>query len=189
MKIAILALASLIGTVQTVGWVECCCVLICKHHNNPCKDECKKPEPTHEHDCCSKPARPEPVHEHGKRCSHVEPSSELLSQAADLHDLVPLLAIELPPTDPRFEQGFSHNRGQQLDVRPAGHFRHHTTEPGVQIDLAAHDRRAHISPVDDDGRRGLVAGRLDGEDGGYQRPGSMIVVPGISASMFANLTV
>jgi hypothetical protein len=99
MKIAILALASLIGTVQTVGWVECCCVLICKHHNNPCKDECKKPEPTHEHDCCSKPARPEPVHEHGKRCSHVEPSSELLSQAADLHDLVPLLAIELPPTD------------------------------------------------------------------------------------------
>jgi len=99
MKTAILALASLLGTVQTVGWVECCCVLICKHHNDPCKDECKDKASAAAHNCCEKPARPDPVHEHGKRCSHVEPSSELLAQAADLHDFAPVPAIEFVPVD------------------------------------------------------------------------------------------
>ena len=97
MKIAILALASLIGTVQTVGWVECCCVLICRHHNDPCKDECKEKEAPAAHDCCEKPAPAAPAHDHNKRCSHVEPSSEVVSQAAAPVDVAPLLVLDLPP--------------------------------------------------------------------------------------------
>jgi hypothetical protein len=98
MKTAMIALCALLATVQTVGWVECCCVLICKHHNDPCKDECKdKPQAsTASHDCCEKPAPRAPVHEHGKRCSHVEPSSEVVSQAADHVDLTPTLILDLP---------------------------------------------------------------------------------------------
>src|SRR6185503_11807944 len=36
MKTGTLVLALLTATVQTVGWVECCCILICKHRNDPC---------------------------------------------------------------------------------------------------------------------------------------------------------
>jgi hypothetical protein len=95
-----IALAALLATVQTVGWVECCCVLICRHHNDPCKDDCKKPQPPAAgHDCCGTPAPQAPAHDHGKRCSHVEPSGEILSQAADLPDVAPVLALDLPVLD------------------------------------------------------------------------------------------
>ncbi len=96
MKAAILALAALVSTVQTVGWVECCCILICKHHNDPCKDECKEKPQASGHDCCEKPTAPAPQHDHDKRCSHVEPSSEILTQDANLHPATPLESIELP---------------------------------------------------------------------------------------------
>jgi len=83
--------------VQTVGWVECCCVLICKHHNNPCKDECKEPPKADDaHDCCKKPASKAPAHHHDQRCSHVEPSSEIVSQTADVQVDLPAIILELP---------------------------------------------------------------------------------------------
>jgi len=96
MKTAILALAALVSTVQTVGWVECCCILICKHHNDPCKDECKEKPQAAAHSCCDQAETPAPRHDHDQRCSHVEPSSEILSQDADLHPVAPLDAIIVP---------------------------------------------------------------------------------------------
>ena len=96
MKTAILALAALVSTVQTVGWVECCCVLICKHHNDPCKDECKEKPQAAAHSCCDQAETPAPRHDHDQRCSHVEPSSEILSQDADLHPVAPVDAIIVP---------------------------------------------------------------------------------------------
>ena len=101
MKTSILVLAALVSTVQTVGWVDCCCILICKHHNDPCKDECKDKEKaaTGNHDCCEKPAPKAPVPEDGKRCSHVEPSSEVAAQAADLHPAAAQLIAEPPFVD------------------------------------------------------------------------------------------
>ena len=83
MKAGALALALLVSAVQTVGWVECCCILICKHRNDPCSDckEKKQAEAEHHADCCKKKvaAPAEPPHE--TRCSHVEPSSEVVAQA------------------------------------------------------------------------------------------------------------
>lgn len=107
MKAAALLLALLVSTVQTVGWVECCCILICKHHNKPCGD-CKKDEPAAgTHDCCTKEATghaPTPSPGREKRCSHIEPSSEVLSQVADVPPLTLDLLLVLPeltlPQDP-----------------------------------------------------------------------------------------
>lgn len=99
LKKAGFALALAVFTVQTVGWVECCCVLICKHQNDPCKDECReKPQPqAAAPDCCEKPAGKAPAHRHDpQRCSHVQPSSEIVSAAADVHVEAPLVFIELP---------------------------------------------------------------------------------------------
>lgn len=100
MKPAILVLTLLVASVQTVGWVECCCVLICKHHNDPCKDDCKAEKAekaeTSAHDCCKKAAPQAPRHDHQKRCSHVEPSSEIVSQGADLPVDASLLTLDLP---------------------------------------------------------------------------------------------
>ena len=99
LKKAVFALALAVFTVQTVGWVECCCVLICKHQNDPCKDECKEPPQPQAaaHDCCEKPAAKAPAHRHDeKRCSHVQPSSEIVSAAADVHIEAPPVFAELP---------------------------------------------------------------------------------------------
>jgi hypothetical protein len=98
MKASVLALTLVVSTVQTVGWVECCCILICKHRNDPCSD-CKKsptPEPMTHADCCEKktPAPAEPVRE--KRCSHVEGSSEVLSQEAPPPPVLFDLVLDLP---------------------------------------------------------------------------------------------
>jgi hypothetical protein len=95
MRTAALALALLVTTVQTVGWVECCCVLICKHRNDPCKKDCKdKHEATTHADCCSKkPPQPAPEE---KRCSHVEPSSEVVAQGAELPPVIFDIVLELP---------------------------------------------------------------------------------------------
>ena len=101
LKKAAFALSLAVFTVQTVGWVECCCILICKHQNDPCQDECKdqprKPQAAAA-DCCEKPAaRPSgaPAHRHDQRCSHVQPSSEIDSQTAAAPIDVPLLALVL----------------------------------------------------------------------------------------------
>jgi len=99
LKKAGFALVLAVFTVQTVGWVECCCVLICKHQNDPCKDECKEqPQPqAAAHDCCEKPGAKAPAHRHDeKRCSHVQPSSEIVSAAADVPVEAPLVFIDLP---------------------------------------------------------------------------------------------
>jgi len=91
MKAGALALALLVSAVQTVGWVECCCVLICKHRNDPCSDCKEKQEaPTHA-DCCEKKA---PAEE--KRCSHVEPSSEVVAHAPALPSVQLDLVLDLP---------------------------------------------------------------------------------------------
>jgi len=96
MKTGVVVLAALLSTVQTVGWVECCCILICKHHNDPCKDECKDKDqaPASASECCQKPAPKAPAHDHDKRCSHVEPSSDVLALASDLQGIVPLLVAD-----------------------------------------------------------------------------------------------
>ena len=90
-----LALALVTATVQTVGWVECCCVLICKHRNDPCKD-CKEKQQVQEPvaDCCKKshPEAPKPE----KRCAHVEPSSEVVVHAAGLPSVDLDLVLDLP---------------------------------------------------------------------------------------------
>jgi len=97
MKATLLILVAMISTVQTVGWVECCCVLICKHHNDPCKDECKDKEAAPvEADCCAKKAAPVSHHEDEKRCSHVEPSSEVVAQTATLPPVIMDVVLELP---------------------------------------------------------------------------------------------
>src|SRR5262245_7327098 len=96
MKTLALALIALVSTVQTVGWVECCCALICKHRNDPCKDECKPAPETPSHDCCEKPA-PAPTHHHDERCAHVEPSSEVASETAALPTVDLDLVLLLPP--------------------------------------------------------------------------------------------
>jgi len=95
-------LALAVFTVQTVGWVECCCVLICKHQNDPCKDDCKEQRQAQAAapDCCEKPAAKAPAHRHDQpRCSHVQPSSEIVSSAADVHVEAPLVFVE-PPVVP-----------------------------------------------------------------------------------------
>ena len=79
MQAAAFALALAVSAVQTVGWVDCCCVLICKHQNDPCKDCAEKPEAAREA-CCDEshqPAKEAP-------CSHVQPSSEVASHADPL---------------------------------------------------------------------------------------------------------
>jgi hypothetical protein len=96
MKTSALVLALLTGTVQTVGWVECCCVLICKHRNDPCSDCKKKQQAPVAADCCKKshPSAPASVPE--KRCAHVEPSSEVVVQAAALPSVDLDLVLDLP---------------------------------------------------------------------------------------------
>ena len=97
MKSAALVLALLTSAVQTVGWVECCCVLVCKHRNDPCKDECKdKQEAPTVADCCSKKTSQPAHHDDGRRCAHVEPSSEVVAQSAGLPPLVFDLVLDLP---------------------------------------------------------------------------------------------
>jgi len=96
MKTATLALTLVLSAVQTVGWVECCCILICKHRNDPCAD-CKEKAPKHEAACCAKKKAPAPhVHKHEKRCSHVEPSSEIVVQDAPPAPVVFDLVLDLP---------------------------------------------------------------------------------------------
>ena len=95
MRFAALALALLTATVQTVGWVECCCILICKHRNDPCSG-CKDKEqaPVAEADCCAKPHHEESVPE--GRCAHIEPSSDVAAQAAALPSPELDLVLDLP---------------------------------------------------------------------------------------------
>ena len=102
MKAAALALALVVSAVQTVGWVDCCCVLICKHQNDPCKDCAGKPEAAKEA-CCDeshKPAKEDDL------CTHVQPSSEIASHSAPLPPVVfdvvlelPVIPFELSPVD------------------------------------------------------------------------------------------
>src|SRR5689334_190894 len=92
MKTMALALALTISAVQTVGWVECCCVLICKHQNNPCKDCAEKPEAAREA-CCDE-SHQSPTE--NAPCSHVQPSSEVASQADPLPPVIFDVVLELP---------------------------------------------------------------------------------------------
>jgi hypothetical protein len=94
MRTTALVLALLTATVQTVGWAECCCVLICKHRNDPCSDCKDKQQEPIVADCCEKSHHQEPAPE--KRCAHVEPSSEVVAQAAALPSVDLNLVLELP---------------------------------------------------------------------------------------------
>lgn len=95
MKTLALALTLVTATVQTVGWVECCCVLICKHRNDPCSDcKEKQEEPAAVADCCEKSHDQGPAPE--KRCAHVEPSSEVVAHAAALPSVDLDLILDLP---------------------------------------------------------------------------------------------
>ena len=105
MKAAALALALVVSAVQTVGWVDCCCVLICKHQNDPCRDCAEKPEAAREA-CCDESRKPA---KEDSPCSHVEPSSEVASHAAPLPPVVFEVVLELPvvpfePSSGQFEK-------------------------------------------------------------------------------------
>ena len=67
-------------------------------------------------------------------------------------------------------QGLGDDRGEQLEVGPAGDLGHDPAEGGVQVDLAGHDRRAHRRPAADHGGGGLVARGLDAEHGAGAEP-------------------
>jgi hypothetical protein len=92
MKAAAFALALAVSAVQTVGWVDCCCVLICKHQNDPCKDCAEKPEAAREA-CCDESHRPA---KEEAPCSHVQPSSEVASHADPLPPVIFDVVLELP---------------------------------------------------------------------------------------------
>ena len=97
MKVAALVLALLVSAVQTVGWVECCCILICKHHNDPCGNCKEKSQAAAPHDCCKdKTPQPSDHPKEGGRCAHVEPSSELVAQSAELPPPLFDIVLELP---------------------------------------------------------------------------------------------
>ena len=66
MKATALALVLLTATVQTVGWVECCCILICKHRNDPCSDCKEKQQAATVADCCEKSHHQAPAPEKRK---------------------------------------------------------------------------------------------------------------------------
>jgi hypothetical protein len=93
-KTGALLLVLLTSTVQTVGWVECCCILICKHRNDPCSDCKEKKQASTVADCCEKSHHQEPAPE--KRCAHVEPSSEVVAQATALPSVDLDLVLDLP---------------------------------------------------------------------------------------------
>jgi len=92
MKTLALALALTISAVQTVGLVECCCVLSCKHQNDPCRDCAEKPEAAREA-CCDESHKPA---KEDAPCSHVQPSSEVASHADPLPPVVFEVVLELP---------------------------------------------------------------------------------------------
>jgi hypothetical protein len=97
MKTGALLLALAVSAVQTVGWVECCCVLICKHRNDPCKDECTdRHEATPKADCCLNHPEPSPVKEEHPRCSHVEGSSNVVAPDAPVPPVALDVVLELP---------------------------------------------------------------------------------------------
>jgi hypothetical protein len=95
MKTVTLALALAMSAVQTVGWVDCCCVLICKHQNDPCKDCAEKPEAAREACCDESHKSTEPATDTAP-CSHVQPSSEVASHADPLPPVVLHVVLELP---------------------------------------------------------------------------------------------
>lgn len=101
MKRMTLVLALLMGGTQLLVAADCCCAIVCKHHSEICS-KC-----THEgapngvpraeagKDCCGKhgDAAPAPA---PKRCSHIEPSSEVTTQAVDPVAAPPTLILDLP---------------------------------------------------------------------------------------------
>lgn len=93
MKTGTLVLALLTATVQTVGWVECCCILICKHRNDPCSDCKEKQETPIVADCCDK-SHEAPARE--RRCAHIEPQSDVDSTTTALPAVDLDLVLDLP---------------------------------------------------------------------------------------------
>lgn len=116
MKAGALVLALTMSAVQTVGWVDCCCVLICKHQNDPCKDCAEKPEAAPREACCDESHKPVPE---DARCEHVQPSSEVVSDASSLPPVVFHVVLELPldpllsalPNPEKTTSSFSQPRG------------------------------------------------------------------------------
>jgi hypothetical protein len=102
MQVAAFTLALVVTAVQTVGWVECCCILICRHRNDPCGDCKEKARPELPRDCCKKETQSPRSQPSGKskRCAHVEPSSEVVALAGDLPPATFEILLELPVAAP-----------------------------------------------------------------------------------------
>src|SRR5262249_48033981 len=73
--------------------------------------------------------------------------------------------------------------GDELDMGAARDLGHDAAVPRVPVDLARNHRCAHDPAVVDHRGGGLVAGRLDAEDGRHPLRGSKTVSPGMSASI------
>ena len=76
------------------------------------------------------------------------------------------VVLGAPDVEARLHQRLGHHGRQEIDVRPAGDLGHHAAVTGVDVHLAAHDRREHLVALGDDRRRCLVARGLDAEDAG-----------------------
>jgi hypothetical protein len=103
MKTATLVLAMCVATLQSVIAADCCCVVVCQHQSDVCS-KCEhrgaagpREEAAPGTDCCKK-ARHEPVGEKApeKRCAHLEPSHEVVREAAAPVPAAPDVFLELP---------------------------------------------------------------------------------------------
>lgn len=96
MKATALALALFVTAGQSVIASDCCCVIICRHQSEVCS-KCANEAPVQAQADCCKGTRPAPAPADEKRCSHLEPSSEILQQAPVAVTAPPNLDLELPP--------------------------------------------------------------------------------------------
>ena len=103
MKTAAVVLALLVAGTQSLVAADCCCIIVCQRHSEVCS-KC-----THQGalnagavgatDCCRThhEGGAAPTESGEKRCSHLEPSSEVVVQAADAFTAPPTLVLDLPP--------------------------------------------------------------------------------------------
>jgi hypothetical protein len=97
MKHAALVLALFVIIAQSVVAADCCCVIVCQHHSEVCskcthEGALNAGAPTH---CCGTQREGAPAPSE-KRCTHLEPSSEVVVQAVDACTAPPVLTLDVP---------------------------------------------------------------------------------------------
>ena len=80
--------------------------------------------------------------------------------------------IDMVVIDAGLDQRTSNDWSEQFHMGTAGDLGDHTTEAGMEVDLARHDRREHLMPVDHDSGGRLVTAGLDSQYPGAHDRGS-----------------